>query len=136
MIEAATKERRQVAEAWGDWVSDVNWDHFTTLTFTNPTSPETAKRHFLRWTRHLEQRSGQPVNYLCVTERGGGGMVHILALVHGTSGFSNDSLKRLWPMGRVEIRGFDAKQGGSYYVTKSLGGDVADYDITIRQFHA
>ena len=122
--------RLQMIAAWGCWLNGFHWDHFATLTFVTPRSLEAARHSFSRWVRRLEQRAQQAVMWFYVAEHGSAGLIHVHALVDGTRGLADKDLKSAWMCGRAEAAVFDRRLGATHYVTKSVGSDPIDYDIS------
>jgi hypothetical protein len=122
--------RLRTRRAWGDWLRQFPWDHFATLTFANAASLEDATRLFRRWVRHLEQRAQGSLDWFYVLERGAGGLLHIHSLTQGTGGLDAAALRHSWPGGRSDVSRYDPAKGATHYVSKWLGGDSVDYDIS------
>jgi len=122
----------QARHEWGGWLGRMPWDHFITLTFANSLGPEAALRRFKRWVRRVEQRAQQGVASFHVLERGAAGRWHLHVLLWGTTHVPNKGLEQAWSCGRADAAAYDKRLGASYYVTKVVGTDVAEYDIDFR----
>ena len=73
---------RQLAEAWGQFLSQYPWDWFVTLTFREPVGSFRAHRLFGYFVRDLEKAAGVPIFWFRADEIGpNGGRFHIHALV-------------------------------------------------------
>lgn len=48
-------QSRQLREAWGDFISDIEWEWFVTLTFASRVHPERAIKLFRRWINMLNK---------------------------------------------------------------------------------
>lgn len=123
----------QTRRAWGNWLGQVNWSHFCTLTFRYPHGQEAALAKFRHWIRQVEQRAQQPLGWFQVLERGAAaGLWHLHVLLWGTTHVPNEGLMEAWSYGRAHASMYDSRRGASYYVTKEVGTDVVDYDIEFR----
>ena len=114
---------------WGEWLTGFLWAHFATLTFRHQPAVPAAIRDFKVWVRRLEQRALERVYWFYALERGAAGMLHLHCLVSGTRELSGGSLEDAWSWGRADASPYDPERGASYYVTKAVASDAAEYDI-------
>ena len=122
--------RRQLVQAWGQWLSTFPWDHYLTLTFRGEVTVGPARFHFRRLVRRIEQRSQQAVYWFMAVEIGAGGRVHIHALFGQTERLAPDAIAEAWDRGRSEVARYDDRKGAAYYVSKAITSDCVDYDIS------
>ncbi len=143
------KARQSIPEAWGAYLSEFEWSHWTTLTFRpyerpespglGPTRPlrlrpgpppDFARRAFAGFIRHLEQQAHQPLAWFRGDELGERlGRLHLHALVDGTAGLLPATLAATWPCGFTRIEVYDPKLGAAHYLTKYAVKTLADYDL-------
>jgi hypothetical protein len=126
--------RRELIEAYADWLKTWTWDCFATLTFPGYPSATKAGRVFDEWIAQMEKLGGtKKFRYVRVLERGrGGDNIHFHVLIGGLK----PSARRFpfkWAArwqevaGHAVIQRFDPDNGGVYYLLKSLlpDGDFA-----------
>lgn len=138
---------RQLAEAWGEFLSGYPWDWFCTFTFRggdeqpwrrgfprdSQISSFSAHRMFARLMRDVARESGQPVFWFRGDEYGpSGGRLHIHALVGNVA-----AEKRLYWMdewnrraGYARILPFEAGKGAAYYCSKYVTKQFGDWDLS------
>src|SRR5258705_13597207 len=76
---------RQLAVAWGQFLSGFSWDWYVTLTFRDWVNSFRAHRLFGYFVRDLERKAKQPIFWFRVDEIGPhGGGFYILALIGNT----------------------------------------------------
>lgn len=137
-------EKIQRRERFADFaytLARVNWDYFTTLTFTNPLPREHVRRAmFLEWLTEVSIVCKTPRKNLLIAlrcEQGEiGGRPHLHALVGGVPSCNKMSLRsemfRLWRKvangGMPDIRNFDRSLAGADYICKCLGANA--YEIS------
>ncbi len=122
--------RLKMRRSWGEWLGRFSWHHFGTLTFSNEVSIENALRQFRRWIRRLELRTQNAVPWFMVVERGSAGLVHVHALTWGTASIGAAAVDGAWRGGRSEVSTYDPRKGAAYYVSKQIGDDVVEYDVS------
>lgn len=115
--------------AWGEWLGEAYlWHHFATFTFVWGPGPERAVQELRRWIRKVERLAQGPVGCFYVAERGEAtGQLHLHVLLVGTQRLSSHMLERSWRHGRSEVSVYDSHLAGSYYVTKDVGLQTADW---------
>ncbi len=125
--------KSQLAEGWGQFLSQFSWDWFVTLTFRDEVKSFTAHRLFGRFARAIERAAEQPIFWFRADEIGSrGGRFHIHAL------FGNVShLRRLFWMDRwSEVAGyarilpFNEKRGAAYYCAKYVTKQDGDWEMS------
>jgi hypothetical protein len=121
----------EVRKAWGDWLSEIQWDHVTTLTFSERPSQESAVKQYHRWVQRLRKRAQRDVYWFYSIERGANGALHIHTLTGGTSHIGSNALVGAWSAGWAESHPYDPEQGAAYYVAKDVGGYAIQYDIHV-----
>jgi hypothetical protein len=119
--------------AFGEWLGGLDlWDHFATLTFDYYPSLDTARRLFDVWVKRLERDAKGRVNWFWVLERGAFGKPHLHALVSGTAGIGSTGCVGAWSFGLAEAVDYDRNRAASYYLTKTLNLDWAEYDLSVK----
>lgn len=103
---------------WGEWIDEVQWNHFCTLTFAYEATVDGAKRQFLKFARRLDRRAQRAVEWFIVIERGPGGAVHVHSLLGATNQLENRTIAKQWHKGRSDVQRYEPGRGASYYVTK------------------
>jgi hypothetical protein len=119
---AGTRRRPTLIEEWHRLTVRYCWDHFVTLTFAVPASPERAHRTFQEYVRKLTSVACGPVGWVYVVDRGRSDRVHIHALLAGTAELCECDMKRFWRHGKqVDIRVYDEQQGAAKYLVAKIG---------------
>ncbi len=115
----------------GPWIQTFTWDHFTTLTFKHSQTETTARTHFTRWIRRLEQQAQRSVGWVQALERGAAGRLHFHVLTVGTDQLAPRAIEIAWRCGRADASRYDPGKGAARYLTKDVGADTLDltYDI-------
>jgi hypothetical protein len=125
--------KRQLAEAWGQFLSEFDWDWFVTLTFRDEIKSFSAHRYFERFARDIEKQAAQPIFWFRADEEGSRlGRFHIHAL------FGNVAhLRRLYWMdvwseraGYARILEFQKMKGGAYYCAKYVTKELSDWEMS------
>jgi hypothetical protein len=117
----------------GAFLREFAWDHFATLTFGYPPSPEGAIRELLdRWIRPLTRVAQRRIPCFYALERGGAGLLHLHALTAGTASLSVAQLQHAWKAGYSKIVLYDAARRAAEYVTKGVHDRCEWYDLTRR----
>lgn len=124
---------RQLAEAWGQFLSRYSWDWFLTLTFRDPVPSFRAHRLFLRFARQIEEAAERPIAWFRGDEIGPrGGRLHLHALMlnvaHLRRLFWMDEWNRL--AGYARILPFDPTLGAAYYCAKYVRKQFGDWDLS------
>lgn len=129
---------RRADFAWT--LAKINWDTFSTLTFTNPV-PRTSIAYGMawRWCHTLSDFCSVPYNRLLIALRGElgekNGRFHFHVLMGGTTARNRITLanhsEAVWRQianGAIaEVREYDSSLGGASYITKCLGAN--DYEV-------
>jgi len=144
---------KSLPAAWGDWLSEFDWDHFVTLTFAPPhprhlrgavrpgpgrrraerpgPPPDYAHRQFRHWVRRLGVLGGAPVWWFRGDELGERlGRLHLHAFLGGTGGLLEASLDREWRAGFSLVKRYDPSLGAAHYVSKYVTKGLADYAVS------
>lgn len=124
--------RRQLSEAWGQFLSQFPWDWFVTLTFREPVPSFRAYRMFRRFVADIERAAGLPIAWFLVFEYGArNGRLHIHALMSNTA-----HLSRLWWLdewnrraGYARILPFDCRRGAVYYCAKYVTKGIGEWEL-------
>jgi hypothetical protein len=130
--------KRELIDAYGDWLGEWTWDLFGSLTFPGYPSVTKAERVFSKWIGDIEKLAGtRKFRYVQVLERGADGEnVHFHVLIGGLK----PSARRMplkwagrWQQiaGYAVIQRFDPDRGGIYYLLKTLVPDSA-FAITLH----
>jgi len=142
-----------LAAAWGEYLAPYAWDHWVTLTFAphHPRDlysavrvgparlgaerpgppPDYAHRQFRYWVQRLECRGGQPVWWFRGDELGERlGRLHFHALLGGTGGLLEASLREEWRAGFSVVKRYDPALGATHYITKYATKGLADYAVS------
>jgi hypothetical protein len=129
---ARTIESAQLAQIWGAFVHQFQWDNLAGLTFRYPVPKEVAIRELHQvWLRRLAFDARRSIPYFYGLERGGSGL-HLHVLTAGTASLRLDQLQQAWRAGLSKIEVYDPAQGGAWYVTKGVLGSCEWYDISRR----
>lgn len=138
-----------LVEAWGSWLEHFDWSHWTTLTFrpyqpwqppglgpARPPKdrpgppPDYAHRAFQGFVNMLGERAGRPVAYFRGDEFGERlGRLHLHALLEGTGGLLEESVRRCWRPGFSAVEVYDPELGATHYLTKYITKSLASYDL-------
>lgn len=143
------KPRQSIPEAWGGYLSEFEWSHWTTLTFRPYVRPESpglappaaprvrpgpppdfARRAFNGFIAHLRFQAHQPLAWFRGDELGERlGRLHLHALIDGTDGLLPSTLAATWPYGFSRIEVYDPALGATHYLTKYAVKTLASYDL-------
>ena len=147
VLHGSWTDSRRLHDTWTDWLSSFHWDHFATLTFTEPRSEHSARRAFAKYVRSLDRLTGGgSVGYFCGYEYGTFGRLHLHALLrtsspqtwlgHGgrpraSKALPTNQVWREWydTFGRATVARYDRKRGAAGYVSKYVTKRLAYYDI-------
>jgi hypothetical protein len=129
----SVSDRRQLTEAWGEFLSQFSWDWFVTLTFRDEVKSFRAHRLFGYLMRDLETAAGVPIFWFRSDEIGEcGGRFHMHALIGNVA-----HLRRLYWMdewnrraGYARILPFDCRRGAAYYVAKYVTKQLSDWALS------
>jgi hypothetical protein len=125
--------KSQLAEGWGQFLSQFSWDWFATLTFRDEVKSFTAHRRFERFVRDVERAAGLPIYWFRVDEIGSRlGRFHLHAL------FGNvGHLRRMYWMdkwservGYARIFPFTDRRGAAYYCAKYVTKQDGDWELS------
>lgn len=125
--------KRQLAVAWGEFLSQFSWDWFVTLTFRDYVKSFRAHRLFGYFVRDIEKAAGQPIIWFRADEIGPqGGRFHMHGLIGNVS-----HLRRLYWMdywkelaGYARILPFELKRGAPFYCAKYLTKQNGDWEMS------
>ncbi len=139
--------RKRLAQTWGDWLSEHEWDHWATLTFrprrqrpepglgpareislVGP-SPDYAHRAFARWIVDLSRRAGKQVRWFRGDEIGAYDRLHLHTLLGGTEVLSVETIRLSWLDGYAHVDVYRRDLGAAHYCSKYIGRELVDYDI-------
>lgn len=123
---------RQAKRGWGEWLESFPWDHYATLTFEEPRSPEAAVRAFHAWRGKLEGLVGHDIDWFYAVEAHASGAFHVHALLHDTKGLTIDGIRQAWGAGKTKVLCYEADLGVEYYVTKQIATVTEHYGIGHR----
>lgn len=129
MIGSATQVGTQLKAAWGAHLGRYPWTHFATLTFSQESVQDYARRQFLSFVRRVERDAG-PTYWFYGTEFGKLGRMHLHALLGRTELMTRDELQEHWPCGFSRFLPYDSQLGAAHYVSKYITKDLADYDVS------
>ncbi len=144
---------RSLPVAWSEYLTRYHWDHWVTLTFAphpprdlwslvpvGPARlgpdrpgppPDYAHRQFQSWVGRVEGCGGESVWWFRGDELGERlGRLHLHALVGGTGGLLEASLRREWRAGFSFVKRYDPALGAAHYITKYATKGLADYDVS------
>lgn len=140
----------------GDFLSGYPWAHWCTLTFRPPAteagvgceprewgrfrkrirsdvdvSPQYALRQWRTFKRDTTTHANVPLFWFYGVEFGDRfGRMHLHALLGNTERLPTTVLNQAWPAGYSRILEYDANRGASYYITKYVAKDLAEWDIS------
>ena len=132
---------RQLAVAWGQFLSEFSWDWFLTLTFKDEVGSFRAHRLFGFFVRDIEKAAGLPIFWFRADEIGThGGRFHIHALMGNVAHLRRLTWMDRWNKlaGIARILPFNAKRGAAYYCAKYVTKQSGDWDLSdnLRAFHS
>lgn len=117
---------------YGEFLREMPWDFYTTLTFRLPIGCEAAVRRFNTWIRRLEQRAQGPVGWFRSVERGRSDLIHLHSLIEEPESLIISDLRDAWKWGRSDIQIYDPTREGAFYVAKDITNGRADWGIRLR----
>jgi len=125
-------DRREVRDAFGNWLATFNWDYFLTITFRNPRHPH----HALSTVRQVGKvvRRHSAGRLFLGTELHVNRTLHVHGLLE-TRKRPNDFLRwALWDslfntFGRSEVRGVQSREAVSNYVSKYVTKGLTEWDM-------
>ena len=123
----------QLAEAWGQFLSQFLWDWFLTLTFRDGVKSFRAHKLFASFIRELEQAAGVPIFWFRADEIGPrGGRFHIHALVGNVAHLRRLTWMHRWSdlAGYARILNFDKRKGAAYYCAKYATKQFGDWELS------
>jgi hypothetical protein len=124
---------RQLAVAWGQFLSEFSWDWFLTLTFKDEVGSFKAHRLFGFFVRDIEKAAGLSIFWFRADEIGThGGRFHIHALMGNVAHLRRLTWMDRWNelAGIARILPFNAKRGAAYYCAKYVTKQAADWDVS------
>lgn len=124
---------RQLAEAWGQFLSGYPWDWFATLTFREPVGSFRAHRLFGYFVRDIEKAAGIPIAWFRGDEYGPrGGRLHLHALMLNVAHLRRLTWMDDWNRraGYARILPFDPGRGAAYYCAKYVTKQFGDWDLS------
>ncbi len=133
-VEWRAQELGAVAQEWARWGPQMtNWSHFATLTGRSPFGDESAMKSAKKWVRRLESHARRPVDHFIVTERSPAGLVHVHAVVAGTTELPICVLRSAWKSGLSDVQQYDPALDAWAYLTKGITrGTLVDFDLNVR----
>ena len=125
--------RGQLSVAWGEFLSQFEWDWFVTLTFREWVNSFRAHRLFEYFVRDLDKAAGQPIFWFRADEIGPhGGRLHLHALIGNVGHLRRmswvDHWDRLAGFGR--ILPYSSKRGAAFYVAKYVTKQLSDWELS------
>ena len=132
-VSERTTNMKTTGADYGDYLSKIPWNFYTTLTFRLPVGWETAVRRFNIWIRRLQQRAQGELGWFRSVERGRHDLVHLHSLIEEPESLLISDLQGAWKWGRTDIQIYDPTRGGAYYVAKDIASGKADWDIHRRK---
>jgi len=132
---------RQLAVAWGQFLSQFLWDWYVTLTFRDWAKSFRAHRLFEQFVREIEVASGIPIFWFRADEVGThGGRFHIHALIGNVAQLRRLTWMDRWQelAGIARILPFNSKQGAAYYCAKYVTKQFGDWQLSdnLRAFNS
>lgn len=124
---------RQLAVAWGQFLSQFSWDWFLTLTFKDEVGSFRAHRLFGFFVRDIEKAAGLPIFWFRADEIGThGGRFHIHALMGNVAHLRRLTWMDRWNKlaGIARILPFSAKRGAAYYCAKYVTKQFGDWELS------
>jgi len=127
----AAKVRRKVHDSWAEWLDEIPWDHYVTLTFRRNSGPDRARRTFTAWIRCLEQEAEMPLFWFVGFEDGPlNGRLHMHCLVGNTRDLPANYIAKKWKHGFSRIDLYEKDRGATHYITKYVVKEMFDYDVS------
>lgn len=128
-----SQSRRQLREAWGQFLSQFPWDWFVNLTFRDEIQTFRAYRILERFLRDLEAAAEVPIYWFRADEYGARlGRFHMHLLIGNTA-----HLRRLYWMdewnrraGYARILPFDGSKGAAFYIAKYITKQGGEWSIS------
>lgn len=123
---------RELTEAWGEWLGKWPWQLWSTLTFKQEQSHNSATRAFRNFAQWL-QKDSPSAGWFCAHEIGDYGRLHLHALLGGLG--PHVSVNMLWRWwfdryGRAQLLPYDPTRGAAFYISKYVvKGDLSHYEI-------
>jgi hypothetical protein len=132
---------RQLAVAWGQFLSGFSWDWYVTLTFRDWVKSFRAHRLFEQFMRDLEKAAGIPIFWFRADELGThGGKFHIHALIGNVAHLRRLTWMDRWHdlAGIARILPFNAKRGAAFYCAKYITKQSGDWELSdnLRAFNS
>ena len=122
----------QLADSWGEFLSEFHWDWFVTLTFEGGVKTFTARNRCNGWLRDLEKAAGQPIIWFRGDEYGERlGKFHMHLLIGGVAHLHRFTWMKRWEArnGFARIFEFDPSMGAAYYVSLYVTKDFGEWDM-------
>lgn len=129
----------------GEWLGQLApWDVFATWTFSHLVTVDGAMFWARRHLRHLAKLAAQRVYAFVGVERGKtGGLLHLHSLVGNVGHLRAYCGERLspgkwgrgccmvhgWPCGHARVLRYDPKLSASYYVSKYVSKNLAEWEL-------
>lgn len=124
---------RQLAVAWGEFLSQFEWDWFVTLTFRDCVKSFRAHRLFGYFVRDLKKAAGQQIFWFRADEIGPhGGRFHLHALIGNVGHLRRMSWVDGWDKlaGFARILPFSSNRGAAFYVAKYVTKQRSEWDLS------
>ena len=121
--------KRELRDAFGEWLHLYIWDWFATFTFNRAQSLDTAWHAF----RNYINKVKPDANHFTVLE-GEKNTLHVHSLLGNMGGLEKDIIEASWKQkhGIAQVLPYDKERGARYYMTKSINSDKVDWDIDIK----
>ncbi len=142
--------------AMGDFLNGYPWAHWCTLTFRPPASERDAARVPREWGRWRKKirgavpvgleyalrqwavfartttvAAGVPLFWFYGVEHGERlGRLHLHALFGNTERLPAPLMRASWTAGFAQVDAYDPTRGASYYVTKYVTKELAEWDVS------
>ena len=130
----APSDAREARQAWAIYLAAHEWAHTVTLTAARPTSCDRLVREFVDvFVRNLARMAQRRVCWFYAGERHASDAPHLHGLLSGTEGLSPRDVERRWRLGRAQAARYEHDRGGTAYVTKALGEELEQYDVSPRR---
>ena len=122
----------ELNNAWGEFLRQFPWDWFATMTIREGIPRNVAAGKFNRFARDVAEAAGLPVGWFRGEELTFAGHVHFHALFTNTAHLRHSYWQDIWNRraGFARILQYDPRKGATYYVTKYVGTEFAEWDLS------
>jgi hypothetical protein len=105
--------------------------HARRINSAAPVSQEYALRQWGTFRRNLALDVGVPMFWFYGVEHGEKfGRLHLHALTGNTERLPVFRIRELWKAGWSHVKPYDPRKGASYYITKYVSKELAEWDIS------